>query len=833
MHAAPFRNRGSRTLGVSVRRALVMVATGFLSLAGAPRAGAQPFNPPLGPYVNPRPEDFAGASSYTAQDRVVLTSYFYWYDVYSGAHLTNSDGSDALTDHPPTLTGFSYKSTAWHRQQLLDMMAAGIDVLLPVYWGEPSQRLAGRPVSEQPWSFAGIPPLVAARSELLAQGKSPPRLGMFYDTSTLQWNAANRQIDLTTDHGRAWFYESIRDFFSLVPPRDWAMIDGKPVVFLYAAGFAAAHDQSCIDFVKQAFARDFAGREPYIVREISWNVKADNTYAWGGAVSLKNAGVAALGPGYDHSAVPGREPLVVPREGGAFFERNWVRFLRNPTKLVHVETWNEYHEGTDIAASREYGDAYLKLNRRFVDMFKAGIKPPRPRGPFSDAKSVFTTLAGTNGAHGLFQFDSADGATAVVEAGGSECRQTVPTSNAGKYVYFRLDDSFKWADQMLVDVEVEYFDSGDGSFNLEYDGPDPNAPFNGAYTSSKLLVRLQDSGAWKTARFRLLEARFLNSQNGGADFRIAVPSGVLCVRRVAVTRLGVPAESGQTRRGWQQDFGNPVGSEWAWIGDRERIEQEAGLIRLRSGAGQPARLVLRQPDVGAREIEVLARLRLTRSPEGTGDDLGGLVVGVDAAGLSGLTSEFRSEAAAGNLVVLKGAGGGDGTVATFAWRPNAWYWMRLRHEPQAITAYPDLRVRVWPADGETPEPDSWLAWWDYYPAGAALQGFVGLVAGTAADPALECDYLLVTNSTAPLVAVSLPAMKPERPVLEPVGWLPGEGMTLDVHGAPETSYLVESSADLTVWDETLVVTDATGRSGFADRTTAAATQRFYRARTLQ
>jgi hypothetical protein len=65
---------------------------------------------------------------------LLVTSYFYWYDDETRGHLVNHDGSDALTDHPPTLKGFSYKSVDWHARQLADMIAAGIDVLLPVYW---------------------------------------------------------------------------------------------------------------------------------------------------------------------------------------------------------------------------------------------------------------------------------------------------------------------------------------------------------------------------------------------------------------------------------------------------------------------------------------------------------------------------------------------------------------------------------------------------------------------------------------------------------------------------------------------------------------------------
>lgn len=78
----------------------------------------------------------AGGPTFSSGSPLIATTYFYWYDAATNAHIVNGDGSDALTDHPPTLTDFSYTSVAWHDRQLCDMMAAGIDVLLPVYWGD-------------------------------------------------------------------------------------------------------------------------------------------------------------------------------------------------------------------------------------------------------------------------------------------------------------------------------------------------------------------------------------------------------------------------------------------------------------------------------------------------------------------------------------------------------------------------------------------------------------------------------------------------------------------------------------------------------------------------
>ena len=189
--------------------------------------------PPPGNYISAGSEAAAGPT-FRSKSPLVTTTYFYWYDAASQAHVLNGDGTDALTDHPPSLASFSYKSVDWHAQQLADMLAAGIDVLLPVYWGTP--------LSKQHWSDEGLPPLVAARERLVRKGQHPPAIGMFYDTSTLQYNEGGFHVDLTTPAGRLWFYGTIRNFWSQIPPPHRARIDGKPLVFLYASAFARQVD---------------------------------------------------------------------------------------------------------------------------------------------------------------------------------------------------------------------------------------------------------------------------------------------------------------------------------------------------------------------------------------------------------------------------------------------------------------------------------------------------------------------------------------------------------------------------------------------------------------
>ena len=825
--------RGRRGLrSVSPRRGRVAALTLILGagLWAECSSEAAEINPPLGPYVHLTEADFADSSSFSTNTPLAATSYFYWYDIYSNAHILDGDGTDALTDHPPTLTDFSYKSKAWHQSQLSDMIEAGIDILLPVYWGAPSER---NPTSSQHyWSYAGLGPLVSARDALAQAGKQPPRIGLFYDTSTLRYNSWGDHIDLTTDFGREWFYESIRDFFSLIPPRHWALIDGRPVVFLYSSAFAVAHDQSCIDYVRQSFARDFAGRVPYIVREISWQAQSDNVYAWGGALGLRNPGVASLGPGYNDSAVPGRTPLIVDRQGGAFFERNWTRFLSNPSRLVAVETWNEYHEATDIAASREYGRAYIELNRKYVDLFKAGVRPPTPRGPYSDVKCVTARLQATNIEDGLDQFEFADGATVVTNVAGSDCRAAV-SGPSGGYIYFKIDDSFKWAPSMQAELDVEYFDSAGGSFAVDFDGSDTNAPFNGAYTRSSTTVTLSGTRLWRTARFNLAGAHFMNSQNGGADFRVAVSADPIFVRQVKAVRPGVPGEAGQRVNGYQENFGGPLTSDWISIGPASGLFQQTnGLLRIRSSASASGQFLLLAAGGSNATQELLARVRITRL--GTGDaGPGGLAVAAATNLQTGFACLFRSKSTAGRQTALRETSLGWGPQSTFAWTTNAWYWVRLRHEPDNLSGLPDVWAKAWRADGLTPEPAGWLLAWDYYPGQPQRTGFAGLVSGSDnGGSEMECDFFLLKAANLPEIKVTLPERKPALAGLA-VGPATAPGaFPLQLSGEPGRSYRVEASTDFVDWLGLGTVAVSDRPIPYLDATATNFDRRFYRARLL-
>lgn len=507
-----------------MQKSMVVLSVVFCGMAVG-QSRDLPARPP-GEFFGLRAADHEGAASFEKGQPLVGTTYFYWYDIESGSHITDGDGSDALTTHPADMEGISYRSAAWHQAQLADMIEAGVDFLMPVYWGVPGDY--------DGWSFVGLPALVEAHTALQAQGVEPPAIGLFYDTSILRYNSFNPggrsyHVDLTTDFGKEWFYTAIRDFFSLIPLAKWARIDGKPIVFLYSAHFAKEQDpQRQFEYARSRFKKDF-GVEPFIVKAADWEGQADATYSWGGAVNgpLIFKETIALGPGYDHSAVPGRQPLIVERRDGQTYIDRWTKVLQlDPERrpwMVHVETWNEWHEGTDVAHSREYGRSYIVLTRLFADMWHGRTHVRFPSGyvnadrvAWQPEKPCGLSLR-PSGGDGVWELRTIEGETVAVSAPN-------PHSQLSRYLYFNVDDAFAYG--LLgrpVVVRVRYRDAGCSAFAVEYDSTVDEGPLDGAFRMAG-SVGLLGSREWKEAEIVLPDCRFMNRCNG-ADFRLAITGG--------------------------------------------------------------------------------------------------------------------------------------------------------------------------------------------------------------------------------------------------------------------------------------------------------------------
>ncbi len=205
--------------------------------------------------------------------------------------------------------------------------------------------------------------------------------------------------------------------------------------------------------------------------------------------------------------------------------------------MVHVETWNEWHEGTDVAHSREYGRNYIVLTKLFADMWRAGTVV-KAASLYPDANSVAWAPGRAqgleirpSGGDGVWRASKVADAEAVVA-------DANPFSNDSRYLYFNVDDAFAFDlfDKTVV-VSVTYRDAGGVSFHVEYDNADPaKGALDGAFRPSG-NVGINGTGSWKTAEFKLERCRFMNRCNG-TDLRIVAVGGdmALAVSKVKVTR---------------------------------------------------------------------------------------------------------------------------------------------------------------------------------------------------------------------------------------------------------------------------------------------------------
>jgi len=352
-----------------------------------------PFSDIPGPYIKDN-LPIEEAESFSSQDKILFTYYFYWYEQSTGYHtyiapvsFYASQGNDLLVDHPVTWPSmenpeFSFRNVEWHKKQIKDMIDAGVDVFLPIYWGT-----SLKDGHETWWSNAGMRKIIQAMEELEAEGYKVPKIGMFYDTTTLTKDFLinhDNDVNLTTDKERPVLYETIRNFYSLVPPKFYAQIDNKPIAWLYAS-FNVVYDQSAFDYAYNQFPKDFKGKGLYIVSGGGWErAKTDNNYSWGGARRGPELyyGITSIGPGFNDTDV--REPFGKParireRENGQFYRDSWNTVISNNRKLVVLETWNEFHEGSDIADSYEYGKKYINITREKADEWKGiSTTPPSP-----------------------------------------------------------------------------------------------------------------------------------------------------------------------------------------------------------------------------------------------------------------------------------------------------------------------------------------------------------------------------------------------------------------------------------------------------------------------
>lgn len=190
----------------------------------------------------------------------------------------------------------------------------------------------------------------------------------------------------------------------------WLRVDGHPVLFVYyasiqqfpAAGWRAAADAAAtatretrpilIGDVspRQTYypqrAASFDGTHVYTMAPMVMGMTPAQIDAYTAKVYpdwQRNAPpirCATVIPGFDDRIVPGR-PLprpVVERYGTGTFDALWRAAMASNVDWVLISSFNEWHEGSEIEPSREYGDTFLRRNKLWSNAFLAHRPIPVP-----------------------------------------------------------------------------------------------------------------------------------------------------------------------------------------------------------------------------------------------------------------------------------------------------------------------------------------------------------------------------------------------------------------------------------------------------------------------
>lgn len=166
-------------------------------------------------------------------------------------------------------------------------------------------------------------------------------------------------------------------------------VGGYSVIFIYASRFYTARQWDYVIrtlryegfqaiFLADAFEEDYAkvfdGLYTYspldaLLRRVNLTELYINAKRLASKYGGFFAGTAI--PGYDDRKV--RKPgIFLDRQDGKVYNETWQAVIDSGSNWALICSWNEWHEGTEIEPSIEYGDQYLKLTKYFSKKFKTG-----------------------------------------------------------------------------------------------------------------------------------------------------------------------------------------------------------------------------------------------------------------------------------------------------------------------------------------------------------------------------------------------------------------------------------------------------------------------------
>jgi hypothetical protein len=355
----------------------------------------------------------------------VMVFYYPWYGgaSHDWRHWANATGEPQYQYAPPdTISSADYPSLGPYDSQdpaVIDQHLAwaadaGIDALISSWWG--------------PGEFEDVA-LGTLLDEIETTG-SPVRASIYFETWAVWYGHGLNAAYFTdprnfTPDSRELIRQQTASWLSYVVstygdrPGFLHTTEGRPVIFVYSVGtFEPAEWQDIFARVRAATGRDaffqgdvegvdfqaqgqaFDGLHLYtpvhltaegdlslVARIRDPHAAVRNPLSWltdpvtvGADYQAWAAEARALGKGWAATVIPGfddrkvRNPsFVVSRDHGVerTYDWFWRQALATRPDWVLITTFNEWHEGSEIEPSLEYGDEFLLRTRLWADRVHA------------------------------------------------------------------------------------------------------------------------------------------------------------------------------------------------------------------------------------------------------------------------------------------------------------------------------------------------------------------------------------------------------------------------------------------------------------------------------
>jgi len=306
------------------------------------------------------PQALAAPSDADPGGRKVLAFYYPWYGIPSGpsgrwVHWNPAHANYDAT-HVPTAGYYDSLDPETVRRHIRQAKAVGIDGFIASWWGLGSFEDRAFNVLLR----------VAEEEAFLV---------------TVYYEDAGAPAQVVTDVSAIVFrYASSPAFLA---------IDGLPVVFFYVRvaekfsiddwrGIFAALDATgravfgIGDRLDPAYLGAFRGLHAYNPVGMTLAETASQYAAASLAARLEGALFAAtVLPGYEEG-YPGASGPVAARLDGETYRAYWSVARASKPQWILITSWNEWHEGSEIEPSAEFGAAYLEYTGEEAAAWRAG-----------------------------------------------------------------------------------------------------------------------------------------------------------------------------------------------------------------------------------------------------------------------------------------------------------------------------------------------------------------------------------------------------------------------------------------------------------------------------